>query len=191
VKKIYTFIFGLIVGAILTIIFFPHPKIKPGLIKSNGHLSGMVEICPDSGQNPPETMGTYEFTLPQKPTLKTPKKTALAPGEYKVPVTGELVTNSNLGKVTMKINGVTTVTIGLDDLKVDTLFSGVSTLKASTEKNWQIYAGVKSDYTNIYPVLGIGYQKVIRNFYYNISGEIGKNRDNITSELCLKVGIMF
>lgn len=132
-----------------------------------------------------------DFTLTQKSAIKTPKKSNLALGEYKVPVAGELVTDSNLGKVTTQLNGVTTVTIGPDDLKVDTRFSGVSTVNVPTEKNWRIYAGVKGDYPNIVQILGLGYQKGFGNFYYDICGEIGKNGDNITGEIKLDIGIRF
>lgn len=78
-KKLYIFFFGLIAGVILAIIFFSHPKAKPGLIKSDGHLLGTVKISPDLGQNPPETMGAYDFTLTQKTPLKAQKKNSAGP----------------------------------------------------------------------------------------------------------------
>lgn len=172
-KKLYIFFFGMIAGAILAIIFFSHPKAKPELITSAGHLSGAVKISPDSAQNP---------------ALKTPKKTALA---LEVPVAGELVTDSSLGKVTTELKGVTTVTVGQDDLKVDTRFSGVAVMEVPAEKNWRVYVGVRSDWTNIYPVVGIGYQKVLGNFFYNIAGEIGRNKDNLAGEVKVAIGITF
>lgn len=115
----------------------------------------------------------------------------MALGEYKVPVAGELVTDSNLGKVTTQLNGVTTVTIGQDDLKVDTRFSRASVVEAPAEENWRVYIGIKSDYPSIVPVLGLGYQKTFGNFYYDIGGEIGKNGDIKTVEVKLVTGIRF
>jgi hypothetical protein len=190
-KKLYIFIIGLIAGAILAIIFFPHSKTKPEVIKNIGQLSGTLKISPDSAPKQPGKIGAYNFTLSQKTALKTPEKSALALGEYKVPVSGKLETDSNMGKVDTQLSGVTTVNVGPDDLKVDTQFSGVSVVQVPAEKKWRAYAGVKSDWGNIYPIVGLRYQKSLGNFYYGISGEIEKNKDAITSEVNLTFGIRF
>jgi hypothetical protein len=191
-KKLYIFTIGLIAGAILAIIFFPHSKTKPEVMKSTGQLSGTLKISPDSAQKQAEKIGSYDyFTLSQKPVFKTPEKSTLALGEYKVPVSGKLETDSNMGKVDTQLSGVTIVTIGPDDLKVDTQFSGSSVVQVPSEKNWRVYVGIKSDYPNIVQVLGLGYQKILGNFYYDICGEFGKNGNNITSEVKLAGGIRF
>jgi hypothetical protein len=86
------------------------------------------------------------FYFVPKAVLYNRNKSNLALGEYMGSVVGKLVTDSNLGKVATELNGVTTVTIGPDDLKVDTRFSGVSVVEVPAEKNWRVYIGVKSDY---------------------------------------------